>query len=50
MKQSQPENPLLSFQTIEAPQSTIKPVMLWKDLIDEVTAIGSGGDSAKLVA
>jgi UDP-N-acetylmuramoyl-L-alanyl-D-glutamate--2,6-diaminopimelate ligase len=35
----------IRFQWIQAKQSTIKPVMNWKELIEEVTAVGSGGDS-----
>jgi len=35
----------LQFQPVEAKQSTMEPVMNWKELIQEVTAVGAGGDS-----
>ena len=33
------------FQSIEAQQTTIEPVMNWKELIEEVAAVGAGGGS-----
>jgi len=42
---------LLNLETPHPPhpQSTIKLKMIWKELINEVTAIGAGGDSAQSI-